>query len=176
MKKITVIVAALALFLSAGASDSTLLEPKILSSALSKNPGKSIATGEVTRSVSKAFTEKFTKAQNVNWDKRDEFYFAQFTVNDKDFSVAYSEKGEMLAISRTVSFEELPLAVTTALTEKYSDYKLSSNVTEVVMDGTTSYHLFADSKTRFLQLKCSPDGSISVDKKIKKKVLVGSVL
>lgn len=175
MKKLSIIVAALVLFFSAGASTPTPGEDEVFSSLFNSSRATSVTAEKLTNAVNKAFTQKFGKAQNVNWKKFESLYFAKFELNKKEFNAAYSEEGEMIAISRNVLIDQLPLAVTESLNEYYQEYKLPGNVTEIVMQGDTNYYLMVEGKTRYLQLKCSPDGNISIDKRIKKKVLVGSV-
>lgn len=175
MKKLTAIVAALALFASASAFSPIPKEDEGLLTVLNKKTAKSVSLAKVSSPVSNAFNEKFEKAVNVNWTQNENFYFATFEMNEKEYTVAYSDEAEFIAISRSVHKDQLPLAVMESLNERYKNYILPAIVTEVVFEGSTNYYLTAEGETRYLQLKCSPDGSISVNKRIKKKVLVGKV-
>lgn len=170
MKKITIVIAALAIVIGASAfnpePDSNLLDPR---------SANAVDASKVTYKVSSAFTAKFKQAKKVSWRQVEDFYFAYFEINDKNYSAAYSAQGEMIAISRTVPAAQLPLAVVSILEERFADYKIPANVTEIAMEGSTNYYFTIEGATRLLQLKCSADGYIDVQKKIKKKVLVGSV-
>jgi len=175
MKKLTAIVAALALFASAGAFNPIPKKEKGLFTVLNKKTAKFVSPEKVSRQVSNAFKEKFEKAVNVKWTQEENLYFAIFEMNEKEYTVAYSEKGELIGISRCLYKDQLPLAVMESLNEKYKNYILPASVSEIVFEGVTNYYLTIEGETRYLQLKCSPDGSISVNKRIKKKVLVGKV-
>jgi len=176
MKKLTTVIAALSLFFSASASTPTPRGHAVFNALFNVKNAKSVKAENVTTNVTNSFKNKFAKAEKVSWNEYESFYFAEFVVNEKSFKVAYSNEGELLAMSRSLPTDLLPLAVTNALNENYQEYKISANVTEIAMQGSTSYYLTVEGKTRFLLLKCYTDGSISVVKKIKKKILVGSVL
>jgi hypothetical protein len=175
MKKITTVIAALALFFSAGAFSPNPGGDEVFPVLFNVKNAKAVTAENVSKTVSKAFNQKFANAKMVNWNEYENFYFAEFVLNEKTLKVAYSDLGELIAISRALPTELLPLAVTEALNENYKEYKIPANVTEIVMQGATSYYLTVEGKTRYLLLNCSPDGTISVEKKIKKKILVGSV-
>ena len=175
MKKLTAFVAALALFASVSAFGPIPKEDEGLLSVLNRKSGKSVSPEKLTNQVSNAFNEKFEKAENVNWTQNDNLYFAMFEMDEKEYTVAYLNNGELIAISRCLNKDQLPLAVMESLNEKYKDYILPASVREIVFEGSTNYYLTIEGETRYLKLKCSPDGSISVDKRIKKKVLVGKV-
>lgn len=171
MKKLLTITAAVALFFSTSAFTLNTFDAKLFATRVINDAGN-LAGPEVSKKVVSAFQKQFGNAKNVNWSKTEEFYFATFNVNAKDFSVAYSEAGEFISIARTVELDAMPLAVTTALKEQFKEYILPSTVNEIILFGETNYYLIAEGKKTFVQLKCSPNGSITVEKKIKKKVSV----
>ncbi len=175
MKKITIIVAALAFTVSASAISPFPISAKTGLALLEKNRASGLNAEVTNKKVKTAFTSKFRQADKVTWKQIEEFYFANFEMNSRQYAAAYSKEGEMIAVSRLVTPEQLPLAVTTSLEERFEGYKMPAEITEIVMDGNTSYYLTVEGSTRFLQLKCSADGNITIDKKIKKKILVGSV-
>ncbi|RYF90495.1 MAG: hypothetical protein EOO03_03575 [Chitinophagaceae bacterium] len=170
MKKITIVFAALAIAIGVKASN-----PLPNSYPLEAPNSVTVDAAKVTYKVNAAFANKFKKAQNVTWRTVEDFYFANFELNSNNYSVAYSAQGDMLALSRIIPASQLPLAVVSSLEERFAGYKIPNNVTEIVMQGSTNYYLTAEGATRLLQLKCSTDGTVSVEKKIKKKILVGSV-
>ena len=176
MKKLTTVIAAMALFFIASAFTPDPDSNEVIASLFNTKNAKAVKAEKLSTNVTKAFDQKYAKAENVNWKQNESLYFADFELNKKPFTVAYTENGDLFAICRRIQFDQLPIVVTDLLADEYADYKLPTNVTEIVMEGSTSYYLIAEGKSNYLQLKCSPDGNISIDKKIKKKVLVGSVL
>lgn len=128
------------------------------------------ATGpeKVAPVVKEAFEKNFNGAVNVNWEKTEGYYFAFFTLNSKETTVAYSETGELLGVSRVIATSQLPLTASLAINEKYKDYTLSKTVTELTYQGQTSYYLFAENEKQIVKLKCTSGGEISVENKTKK--------
>jgi hypothetical protein len=173
MKKLTAAIAALALFFTATASDPT--PESEFNSLFNTSNSKIVSIDNVNKSITSAFSQKFGKATAVNWKENQGLYFAYFKQFDKDFAAAYNDQGELIAISRTVALDALPLAVSDALYTQFVDHNIPNTVTEIVMEGETSYYLTVENKTAHKQLKCTPSGEITVVKKLKKKVLVGRV-
>jgi hypothetical protein len=170
MKKLSAIVVALSLFFSAGAFTPSPKPGNGPSSLFTLNASKFLAAADVSKEVKKAFGQKFYAAANVSWKENSGFYFAKFELDEKTLTATYTEDGEMVALSRMVTKDQLPLAVALSLDSKYGNYILSPEITEIAMNGSTNYYLVAFSKKQDLLLRCSPDGGISVDKKIKRKI------
>ena len=175
MKKITIIFAALAISASAFASNPFPVSNEAVFSALEKSRSTGLNVEKLNKEVNSAFLTKFKRAEKVNWKQVSDLYFAHFEMDSKEYSAAYSEEGEMIAISRKLPTDQLPYAVTNVLEEQFAGYNIPVSVTEIVMDGNTNYYFTVEGATRFLQLKCSADGTVAIQKKIKKKILVGSV-
>src|SRR6218665_3970867 len=173
MKKLTALIAALALFFSATAFDPS--PAKAFSDLFNLRNSKTVNAYNVSKIVRTAFTEKFANASEVNWKETEGLYFAQFNQLDKSFVAAFSSDGEFLACARKVSIDALPMKVSEALYSQYAQHSISGEATEIVMDGETGYYLTAEGKKSIKILKCDASGNISVGKKIKKKVLVGRV-
>jgi hypothetical protein len=123
---------------------------------------------KVSAVVKKAFEQQFNTASNVNWERTDDFYFANFRLNDKDVSVAYNESGELVGSSRVLKTEELPLSVAMAVADKYCGYAVAKTATEINYDGNTSYYISVANEKQTLKLKCLISGEITVDSKTKK--------
>lgn len=172
MKKLTTITAALALFFSAAAftPDSGKKE---LSKLFNVANVKSVAAAELTRQVSSAFNEKYANATNVSWTKAQNFYFASFDVKEGKLSVAYTDRGEFIAVARELPFSQLPMAAAETITYAYRGHVIPATVNEIVLEGETNYYLTVEGKSAYLRLKCSPDGHLVVEKRIRKKLLVG---
>lgn len=147
MKKITIVLAAIVMLFttSAFAYDASKLNPV----------------------VKAAFAKDFKDASQVVWELNSGFYFADFMVNGKMVSAAYNEDGELLGTSRRVNFDQLPLNVSLALKQKYSDYDLGRDALELTYDGQTSYYITAVNSKQTLSLKCSSSGDISVEQRTK---------
>lgn len=143
----------------------------ILTAAVTIFSATAFASGseKVSSHIKEAFQKNFLSAQNVEWRKVKDFYFASFKMNGSDVEAAYDEQGELLAMSREVKTTDLPLSISMELAEKYADYTITQKALEINFDGTTAYYLTASNEKRILKLKCYSNGDISVEKKFKKK-------
>ncbi len=122
----------------------------------------------VSQQVKEAFSKDFAGAEQVNWETKDHFHYAEFKLNNIRFSAAYNEEGERVATSRSLRTEMLPLALSQALGSRYAGYSIAKTATEVTFEGETSYYLAIANDKKILYLKASPNGEISVEKKIRR--------
>ncbi len=175
MKKLTTIAAAIALFFGATAFSPEPTTKNALSRFFVTSKATSLSSTNVTRLVTDAFGEKFADAKDVSWTKAENFYFADFKVQEGRLAVAYDESGEFVAIQRMIDFNNMPMAAEEAIREQFKGFNLPETVSEIALLGDTNYYLTVEGKSAYFQIKSSPDGQVSVEKRIKKKVLVGKV-
>jgi hypothetical protein len=123
---------------------------------------------KVSEKVKAEFEKFFAGATNVRWEKKDDFYFASFDLNAKEAGAAYNESGELLGISRILETNQLPLSISMAIADRYAGYTVAKSITEITYDGQTSYYVDVENEKKILKLKCSTNGDITVDKKVKK--------
>lgn len=119
----------------------------------------------VTPAVQAAFQKGFASATQVNWEQKDGLYFARFVFNNVKTEAAYLENGELIAASKQVTNNQLPIAVTVALNEKFDGYEIAKNVTEVSYENSTSYYLQISNGKQVIKLKVSAYGDITVESK-----------
>jgi len=124
---------------------------------------------KVSALVKAAFLKDFSSASSVSWEQSKGYYFATFTINQLEVNAAYSEAGELVATSRTIEFDQLPLSVSIALSKKYTGYILPKTAMELSYEGVTSYYVNIENDRQVLKLKCSSGGDIQVDRKLKKR-------
>lgn len=174
MKKLTVIVTGIAIVLGNTAlADRSENNPDIFGS-FGRDKAFDVSAVTLTKEISKSFSSKFSGAENVSWRQREEFYFADFKVNQKNMFAAYTPEGELLGVTRVLELSQLPFNVEMSIRENFVNHRIDKTITEMVHDGETTYHLNAESKTHFLKLKCNSEGEVYVVKRTKKK-LIGSV-
>ncbi len=122
----------------------------------------------VTVKVRQAFSKDFAGALKVNWEAKENYYFAEFMLNNTRFSAAYDEDGQLVATSRVIKTDQLPLALTQVLNDRYNGYEQARTATEVTHEGQTSYYLSVANDKQVLYLKAGPNGDISVEKKMRR--------
>ena len=151
MKKLTAILTALVLFISAS----------------SFAPNEEI----VSAKIKSAFEKTFTSASEVKWNKSHGFYFANFKINEQVLEAAFDEEGELVGASRNIALSQLPLNISLALQNDYAGYAINESVTEMTTEGQTNYYITAENSKRILTIKAGAFGDLSIDKKTKKKSL-----
>ena len=149
MKKLTGILTALVLFISAS----------------SFAPNEEI----VSAKIRSAFEKTFTSASEVKWSKSDGFYFANFKINEQILSAAFDEEGELLGASRNIALSQLPLNISLTLQNNYAGYSINESVTEMTTDGQTNYYIAAENSKRIVNIKASASGVLTIEKKTRKK-------
>ena len=149
MKKLVTVLAATAILFSA--------------SAFSKD---SNAT-KTTSAVEKSFSKDFSNASNITWETKSNIYIAHFQLNNEFIEAAYSEDGDLVATSRTIAATDLPLATRLAIEKKYPGYDVAKNGEEITYEKQTNYYINVGNDKEILKLKCTVNGDISVDKKVK---------
>ncbi len=147
MKKLTSILAGLALFFTAAA----------------------FTGGEenVSTKIKTIFEKDFIAVSNVVWKKNNDLYVATFKWNDRNLCAAYSEDGELLVVGRYISLSQVPLSVSRNLEKEYKGYTFDQSVIEISQEGT-SYSINAENEKNKLVIQADASGSLSVVKKRKK--------
>lgn len=123
---------------------------------------------KVNARVRSAFLNDFAGVTTVSWEKTSDFYFAAFKLNDVEVNAAYNEEGTLVGTSRSIESQQLPLSISLALSRKYEGYDVSKKALELTFEGETRYYVTIQNGTQALKLKCSTNGNIEVEKKIKK--------
>ena len=148
MKKLTTILAAAMIFISASSF---------------------AADGPVSSKIQMAFEKNFISASDVRWQKISNNYFALFTINNQDLSAAYNEDGELLATSRTLNLSQLPMIVTLALQDRYPKYTFGDVITEITANGESYYLIKGGNDKRVISLRAGSSGTLSVESNKKRK-------
>ncbi|MES2849141.1 MAG: hypothetical protein V4685_08800 [Bacteroidota bacterium] len=120
---------------------------------------------KVNEKALSAFAKAFSGATNVHWTEKDDYYLVEFKVGDTRFNVAYDEEGIMIASSKSLELDELPLTVKQAVNNKYPGYEVGNNAVALTFEGQTDYLLTISNTRNVLHIKVSGKGSISVEQK-----------
>lgn len=149
MKKVTTIVTAIAMLFSA-----TLFAAEKEDAA-------------INASVKASFNKGFLKARKVSWKKKDDVYFASFIFNEHNAEAAFDEKGNLIALSNTVESDQMPLAITVAIANKFQDFDVAKSATEITYENQTNYYISVSDGKQLMKLKCSVNGDIIIESKKK---------
>ena len=135
--------------------------------AVTVSTGAAFANETVSQQVLNSFKKEFVDAKDVNWQSTKEYVKATFTLNDQVMFAYYSQDGELLAITRNISSEKLPISLLTSLKKSYNGYWISE-LFEMVADGKGTYYITLENADVELVLKSDEFGGWEVYKKSKK--------
>jgi hypothetical protein len=121
----------------------------------------------VNQQVLNAFKKEFVDAKDVIWQNNREYIKATFTMNDQVLFAYYTQGGELLAVTRNISSDKLPLSLLTNLKKNYSEYWIT-DLFEMVAAGNGTYYITLQNADVELVLKSDEFGGWDVYKKIKR--------
>lgn len=112
-----------------------------LTIALSFISLSSFANGEtVSPKAVESFNSSFKNATEVKWTVTDTYFKADFALNGQYVAAFYDAEGKMIALTRSISSLQLPIALQADLKKNYDNYWIS-DVLEVANDEGTSYFI-----------------------------------
>lgn len=94
----------------------------------------------VNQRVLNSFNKEFSNATEVKWETGKEYVKATFNLNGQVLFAYYTEKGEMLAMTRNILSSQLPINLLNDLKKNYSSYWIS-DLFEMAAGNETSYYI-----------------------------------
>jgi hypothetical protein len=111
----------------------------------------------VNNLVLQSFNKEFKKAVNIEWAVNKDFVRAKFTMDEQIMYAYFTENGELMAVTRNITVEQLPVNLAAKLKSKYSDHYLA-DLFEVSKDGETTYYAtVSDAKCSIILQSVSND-------------------
>jgi hypothetical protein len=111
-----------------------------------------------------AFQSQFKDATNVKWQDRSEFAKVHFIFNGSQVEAYYELNGELIGTARTILFNQLPLAASKAVENRFPQSAFY-DLTEYAKEGELFYVLTVEQESRKLTVKLSPSGELTVEKR-----------
>jgi hypothetical protein len=122
----------------------------------------------ITPVVLESFKTSFKDATDVNWTIAENFYKAQFLLNDQYVAAYYDAEGHMIALTRNISSTLLPITLQVSLKNNYNEGWIS-DLFEITNDQGTYYFATVENGESRTILKSGLDSTWTVYKKISKK-------
>src|ERR1043165_2351181 len=95
---------------------------------------------KVSAVVLSSFNAAFKNASEVQWTDGDNFYKAEFTLNNQYVTAFYGVDGRLMAVTRNISSTQLPITLQTNLKKSYDAYWIS-DLFELSDENGTSYYV-----------------------------------
>jgi hypothetical protein len=106
----------------------------------------------ISKNVISSFNKQFSNARDIKWENQANFSRAEFTMNDMVLFAYFNNNGELLAITRFISPNQLPLQIYSSLKSNYADYWVS-DLFEIQTENGTSYYITIQNADQILILK-----------------------
>ena len=107
----------------------------------------------VSKNIVISFNKEFTNAHDVKWESHADFIKAEFSINDIVLYAYYNQSGDLIAVSRNISPNQLPLVLLTSLKKQFSSGYWVSDLFEIETEAGTSYYATFESADQTIVLK-----------------------
>ena len=121
----------------------------------------------VTPQILNAFKSEFVTAREVEWTISENYYRADFTLNDQKVFAYYNTDGQFLGLTRFISTTQLPITLQTSLKKNYDSYWIT-DLFEVANEEGTAYYITLENTASKIVLKSNERTSWSMYQKSKK--------
>jgi gluconate kinase len=121
----------------------------------------------VNQQVMTAFKKEFSEAKDVMWQNNREYIKATFTLNDQVMFAYYTQGGELMAITRNISSDKLPISLISSLKKNYSEYWIT-DLFEMVAGGNGTYFVTLQNADVEVVLKSDEFGGWELYKRSKR--------
>ena len=107
--------------------------------------GQNISATDVPSLVLNAFKAKFVSAVDIEWEKKKNYYEADFEIGTTDHEVQINQAGNILLHKQKISTLDLPKVITDQITAKFKDFKLDE-ADKLEKDGKVYYQVELDKR------------------------------
>ncbi len=117
--------------------------------------------------VATSFKQDFSNASDVKWIQEKNYAKASFKLNNQVMFAYYTENGELLAVTRNILSDHLPILLLADLKKTYSNYWIS-DLFEMSAQDETDYYVSLENADETLILKSNGYSVWTVYKRTKK--------
>lgn len=115
--------------------------------------------------VLELFEKEFSAAQQVTWNKQDNFDKATFLLTGRRVVAYFNPAGQLEECVRDIFFDQLPLVVMKGVDQKFPEAAIST-VQEITNTEGTSYRIFLEAKSKKYSIKVGFAGYIEEVEKL----------
>jgi hypothetical protein len=121
----------------------------------------------VTQEARDAFKKDFATASNIRWEERNNFLKATFSFNGQVLTAYYFANGDLQAVVRNITSDQLPINLITSLRRDYAAFWIT-DLFEISSDGETTYYVTIENSDKRVVLKSDDLSSWQVYSKERK--------
>jgi hypothetical protein len=120
-----------------------------------------------TQQARDAFKKDFATASNIRWEQKNNFLKATFSLNGQILTAYYFSNGDLQAVVRNITSDQLPINLLTSLRKDYSEYWIT-DLFEMSSNGMTTYYVSIENSDKKIVLKSDDLSSWEIYSKEKK--------
>jgi hypothetical protein len=121
----------------------------------------------INKSVKLSFSHDFSNATNISWQRKTKMIKATFNLNDQILFAYYEPTGILVAVSKNITTENLPISLQADLKNNYSAYWIS-DLFENASGEQTDYYITLENADKKVILQSSGSEGWVVFKTISK--------
>lgn len=121
---------------------------------------------QVSEKTLSAFAKGFPGATNISWTEKEDYSLAEFKIGSRRYTAAYDEDGQLIASSKSLTLDELPIMIKQTVNENYPGYETGINVMAITSGEKTDYILTVSNTRVVLHIKVSEKGNINIERKV----------
>jgi hypothetical protein len=106
----------------------------------------------VTQEARDAFKKDFATASNIKWEQKNDFLKATFSFNGQILTAYYYANGDLQAVVRNITSDQLPINLITSLRRDYTAFWIT-DLFEISSDGQTTYYVTIENSDKKIVLK-----------------------
>jgi|ERR1700761_4752577 len=126
--------------------------------------------GIANQQTVRAFKKDFATAKNIMWEQKDSYAKATFSLNGQILFAYYNNNGDLQAVVRNITSDQLPIKLLSELKNDYNDCWIT-DLFEVASNDQTSYYVTLETSEKKIVLKSVGAESWEVYSKEKKQSL-----
>ena len=106
----------------------------------------------ISKNVMSSFNKQFSDARDIKWENQADFVKAQFTLNEMVLFAYFNKNGDLIAVTRFISPNQLPLELLSSLKKQHTGYWVS-DLFEIQSENGTSYFATLENADQIVILK-----------------------
>jgi hypothetical protein len=121
----------------------------------------------VTQEARNAFKKDFATASHIKWEQKNNFLKATFSLNGQILTAYYFTNGDLQAVVRNITSDQLPINLITSLRRDYTGFWIT-DLFEISSDNLTTYYVTIENSDKKVVLKSADLASWEVYSKERK--------
>lgn len=123
--------------------------------------------GATNQSAVRNFKKDFATAKNIVWEQKDALTKATFTLDGQILFAYYNNNGDLQAVVRNITSDQLPINLLTSLRSEYNDCWIT-DLFEMASNDETTYYVTLETSEKKIVLRSSGSGAWEVYSKQRK--------